>query len=139
MKRSTASPSRGLPFPIEDIPGAEAILLAGANPAETMPPIMQYFEEQRRRGGQLIVVDPRCTPTAATAALHLQLSPGSDAALYNGLLHIAIKNGLINRDFIAERTAGFEPVRLAVAAYWPERVERSRACPSINCATPRIY
>jgi assimilatory nitrate reductase catalytic subunit len=120
---------RGLPFPIEDIPCAEAILLAGANPAETMPPIMQYFEEQRRRGGQLIVVDPRCTPTAATAALHLQLSPGSDAALYNGLLHIAIKDGLIDRDFIAERTTGFEPVRLAVAAYWPERVERITGVP----------
>ena len=39
---------RGLPFPLEDIPGAEAILLAGGNPAETMPPIMQYFEAQRR-------------------------------------------------------------------------------------------
>ena len=41
---------RGLPFPLEDIPGAEAILLTGGNPAETMPPIMQYFEAQRRRG-----------------------------------------------------------------------------------------
>jgi assimilatory nitrate reductase catalytic subunit len=106
---------RSLPFPIEDIPGAEVILLVGGNPAETMPPIMQHFEEQRRRGSQLIVVDPRRTATAATATLHLQLSPGSDTALANGLLHIAIKDGLIDRDFITERTAGFEPVRLAVA------------------------
>ena len=55
---------RGLPFPLSDIPGAEAILLTGGNPAETMPPIMQYFEAQRRRGGKLIVADPRLTPTA---------------------------------------------------------------------------
>ncbi|HXW71981.1 MAG TPA: molybdopterin oxidoreductase family protein [Methylocella sp.] len=123
---------RGLPFPIEDIPGAGAILLAGANPAETMPPIMQYFEEQRRRGGQLIVADPRRTPTAEAATLHLQLAPGSDAALYNGLLHIAVKDSLIDPQFIADRTAGFEPVRLAVAAYWPDRVERITGVPELQ-------
>jgi assimilatory nitrate reductase catalytic subunit len=120
---------RGLPFPIEDIAGAEAILLIGSNPAETMPPIMQYFEEQQRRGGRLIVVDPRRTATAATADLHLQLSPGSDAALANGLLHIAVQDGLIDRDFIAARTSGFERVRRVVASYWPDRVERITGVP----------
>src|SRR5579885_960013 len=70
---------RGLPFPLEDIPRSEVILLVGANVAETMPPVMQYFEEQRRRGGQLIVADPRATPTARAASLHLQLTPRSDA------------------------------------------------------------
>jgi assimilatory nitrate reductase catalytic subunit len=115
---------RGLPFPLVDIAGAEIILLVGANPAETMPPIMQHFEEQQRRGGRLIVVDPRRTATAATATLHLALSPGSDSALANGLLHIAIQDGLIDRDFIAARTEGFEPVRRVAAAYWPDRVER---------------
>ena len=58
---------RGLPFPLQDIPGAEAILLVGGNPADTMPPLMQYFEEQRRRGGKLIVVDPRRSATAKLA------------------------------------------------------------------------
>jgi assimilatory nitrate reductase catalytic subunit len=115
---------RGLPFPLSDIPGAEVILIAGGNPAETMPPLMQYFEEQRRRGGRLIVADPRRTPTAETAFLHLQLTPGTDAALANGLLHIAIRDKLIDEDFIAARTQGFEAVRKTVAAYWPERVER---------------
>src|SRR5260370_6208089 len=115
---------RGLPFPLADIADAEVILLIGANPAETMPPIMQYFEEQQRRGGQLIVVDPRRTATAATANVHLALSPGSDSALANGLLHIAIQDGLIDRTFIATRTEGFEAVRRTVASYWPDRVER---------------
>jgi assimilatory nitrate reductase catalytic subunit len=115
---------RGLPFPLADIGGTEVIFLAGANPAETMPPIMQHFETQQRRGGQLIVADPRRTATAAAASVHLALSPGSDSALANGLLHIAIQDGLIDQDFIAARTNGFEAVRRTVASYWPDRVER---------------
>lgn len=120
---------RGLPFPLEDIPQAEVILLVGANVAETMPPIMQYFEEQRRRGGRLIVADPRATQTARAASLHLQLMPGSDAALANGLLHIATAQGLLDADFIAQRTTGYEAVRRVVASYWPERVERLTGVP----------
>ncbi len=121
---------RGLPFPLDDIPGAESILLIGSNVVETMPPVMQYFDEQRRRGGNLIVVDPRATRTAQGATLHLQLTPGSDAALANGLLHIAIRDGLIDHDFIAARTSGFAEVRRLVASYWPERVERLTGVPA---------
>jgi assimilatory nitrate reductase catalytic subunit len=120
---------RGLPFPLEDIPKASTILLAGANPAETMPPIMQYFDAQRAAGGTLIVSDPRRTPTAKAADLHLQLTPGTDAALANGLLHIAIQRGLIDRDYIEARTTGFESVRRIVASYWPDRVERITGIP----------
>jgi assimilatory nitrate reductase catalytic subunit len=120
---------RGLPFPLEDILQAEVILLVGANVAETMPPIMQYFEEQRRRGGRLIVADPRATQTARAASLHLQLTLGSDAALANGLLHIATAQGLLDADFIAQRTTGYEAVRRVVASYWPERVERLTGVP----------
>jgi assimilatory nitrate reductase catalytic subunit len=120
---------RGLPFPLEDIPGAEAVLMVGANPAETMPPLMQYFEEQRRRGGRLIVADPRRTPTAELADLHLQLLPGTDGALGNGLLHIAVREKWIDQEYIERRTQGFEAVRRSVAAYWPERVERITGVP----------
>ena len=120
---------RGLPFPLEDIPGAETILLVGANPAETMPPLMQYFDEQRAKGGFLIVADPRRTPTAENAHLHLQLTPGTDAALALGLLHIAASDGLLDHDFIAERTTGYEAVRRTLAAYWPDRVERITGVP----------
>jgi assimilatory nitrate reductase catalytic subunit len=120
---------RGLPFPLADIPGAEAILLVGSNVAETMPPLMQYFDEQRQRGGRLIVADPRATPTAQAATLHLQLTPGTDAALANGLLHIAAADGLLDHDFIGERTTGYEAARRAIAAYWPDRVERITGVP----------
>jgi assimilatory nitrate reductase catalytic subunit len=105
---------RGLPFPLEDIQEAEVILLVGSNVAETMPPMMQYFESQRLNGGHLIVVDPRTSATAQAAALHPCLTPGSDAALANGLLHILIRDGLIDRNYICERTEGFEQMRAMV-------------------------
>lgn len=120
---------RGLPFPLEDIAQTEAILLVGSNLAETMPPVMQYFDAQKAAGGSLIVVDPRKTPTAAAATLHLQATPGTDLALANGMLHLAIDEGLIDEAFIAERTVGFDAVKRAIASYWPDRVERITGVP----------
>ncbi len=115
---------RGLPFPLADIAQTKAILLVGSNLAETMPPVMQYFQEQKSRGGSLIVVDPRATATAAASTLHLQITPGTDAALANGLLNIAIKEGYIDEAFIAARARDFELVRRIASSYWPDRVER---------------
>ena len=120
---------RGLPFPLEDIPGADVILMMGSNSSETMPPIMQYFESQKVNGGQLIVADPRLTPTAQKADLHLRLIPGTDAALANGLLHIIVREGLLDLDYIASHTEGFDQVRGLVSTYWPERVERITGVP----------
>jgi assimilatory nitrate reductase catalytic subunit len=121
---------RGLPFPLSDIPQAEVILLVGSNLAETMPPVMEYFDEQLANGGRLIVVDPRLSTTAQAASLHLQIKPGADAALANGLLHILIRDGLIDRNYIAARTECFESVRSVAAAYWPDRVERITNVPA---------
>jgi assimilatory nitrate reductase catalytic subunit len=115
---------RGLPFPLEDLSEAEVIMLIGSNMAETMPPIMQYLDAQRQRGGRLITVDPRLTLTAQSSTLHLQLIPGSDAALANGVLHILIRDGLVDMPYVRGRTTGFEEVKAMAAAYWPERVER---------------
>ena len=103
---------RGLPFPLEDIPGADAILLAGGNPAETMPPIMQYFEAQRRRGGKFIVVDPRASATAKLADPASATHAGNRRARWRTACCTSrSRNGLIDSDFIAARTSGFEPVR----------------------------
>src|SRR5437870_2060848 len=120
---------RGLPFPLQDIPRASVILLVGANVAETMPPLMQYFEAQQARGGILIVVDPRRTPTAECASQHLAISPGTDAALANGILHVLIRDNLIDSAFIRDRTDGFEEARRIAAIYWPQRVEAITGIP----------
>ncbi|AGL17653.1 molybdopterin oxidoreductase family protein [Actinoplanes sp. N902-109] len=123
---------RGLPFPLADLAGARTVLLAGANPAEAMPPSMAHLDAGRAAGAQHIVVDPRRSKTAAGAYLHLQPLPGTDLALANGLLHIAVREGLVDEEFIAARTTGFDAVRQAVTAYWPERVERMTGVPEAH-------
>lgn len=115
---------RGLPFPFEDIARCRCVVVWGSNWADTLPPGAQWFEEQRQRGGSLIVVDPRRSATALAADLHLQLTPGSDLALANGMLFVALDEGLIDEGFIAERTVGFARIRSIVLDYWPARVER---------------
>ncbi|HEX6469287.1 MAG TPA: molybdopterin-dependent oxidoreductase, partial [Streptosporangiaceae bacterium] len=120
---------RGLPVPITDVESADAVMLVGGNVAETMPPFMRHLAAQRANGGQLIVIDPRATATARGADLHLQPTPGTDMALANGLLHIAIAEGLIDEAYIAARTRGFDAVRTMVNAYWPDRVERITGVP----------
>ena len=102
----------------------DTLMLWGSNCAETMPPIMQWIYAQRDRGGALIVVDPRATETARAASLHLQLTPGTDLALANALLHIAIRDGLVDEAYIADRTEGFDDVRRAVLTSDPAEAER---------------
>ncbi len=115
---------RGMPFPVSDLASADVIFLLGSNVADTLPPILQWFETQKKAGGRLIVADPRRTPTARVADLHLQLTPGSDLALGNGLLYVAIEENLLDSTFIADRTTGFDAARRAALTYHPARVER---------------
>ena len=116
---------RGMPFPLSDIDDAGCLLLVGSNLAETMPPVMQHLTRQRAAGGTLIVVDPRRTPTAAAATLHLQVQPGTDLALANGLLFLALELGHVDEAYVAARTTGWPDVRRAVATSWPAQVERA--------------
>lgn len=120
---------RGLPFPLADLGRADTLLLVGANPAETMPPLVRWLTEQRQAGGRLIVVDPRVTATARQADLHLQPLPGTDLAVANALLHIALTEGWVDEAYVAGRTTGFEAVRRSVAAWWPARAEQLSGVP----------
>ncbi|MER6424925.1 molybdopterin-dependent oxidoreductase [Streptomyces sp. NPDC001137] len=121
---------RGLPFPVTDLAGAEVILLAGANPAETMPPLMRHLE-----GADLVVVDPRRTRTAQQAALHLQPAPGTDLALALGMLHLAVTEGLVDKEYVDERTSGFDAAWEQCVAWWPERVEEVTGVPAADLRT----
>ncbi len=115
---------RGLPFPVADLDAADTILLAGANPAETMPPLMRHL-----RKADLIVIDPRRTKTAERAALHLQPVPGTDLALALGLLHIAVSDGWCDKEYVQERTTGFDAAWRRAVTWWPERVEQVTGVP----------
>jgi assimilatory nitrate reductase catalytic subunit len=110
---------RGMPFPVTDLDDADVVLLAGGNPADTMPPFMQHL-----RGARLIVVDPRRTTTAESAALHLRPAPGTDLALALGILHAVVSDGHLRHEYVVDRTVGFEQTWRVVAGWWPERVER---------------
>jgi len=115
---------RGLPFPVSDIAETDTLLLWGSNCAETMPPIMQWVYAQKERGGRLIVVDPRLTDTARSAALHLQLTPGTDLLLANSLLALAIEQGLVDEPYIAARTEGWDELRRSLLTCDAAYVER---------------
>ncbi|MVA77240.1 molybdopterin-dependent oxidoreductase [Auraticoccus sp. F435] len=123
---------RGLPFPLEDLRGAQAVLLLGSNLAETMPPSLNHLAAVRARGG-LVVVDPRRSATAALAAdddgVHLQPVPGTDLAVLLGLTHVVLRDGLADRDYLHGRTSGLDALAAAVAAWWPERVEQVSGVP----------
>ncbi|OAV79253.1 nitrite reductase [Dietzia sp. 111N12-1] len=118
---------RGLPFPVTDLSDARAVLLIGANPADTMPPFLQHLDTAARSGG-LVVADPRLSATARRAldggGVHLRLRPGTDAALALGLLHLAVVTGAVDTQYIAERTSGFEDAWAQAAAWLPDRTER---------------
>ncbi|TDQ46133.1 molybdopterin oxidoreductase family protein [Actinorugispora endophytica] len=122
---------RGMPFPVTDLDEAEVIVLAGANPAETMPPLMGHLSAAR-----LIVVDPRRSATAAEAlrrgGMHLAPRPGTDLALALGLLHAARLEGLLDADYITERTNGFAQAWRHAAAWWPERAEHVTGVPATD-------
>ncbi len=115
---------RGLPFPLADIEQAKTLFLVGANPFDTLPPMSQWFRRQKANGGRLIVADPRRTPTASEASIHLALRPGSDLALANGLLFIALEERLIDESFLRQRTHGFDEVRRIALGYFPAMVEK---------------
>ncbi|MDL5155005.1 molybdopterin oxidoreductase family protein [Actinomycetospora termitidis] len=120
---------RGMPFPLADVARADTVMLVGSNPADTMPPAMRWFAAGRERGARHLVVDPRYTATAAAADVHLQPVPGTDLALANGLLHLAIKHRLVDTAYVADRTTGWDAVRRAMRQYWPDRVERITGVP----------
>lgn len=115
---------RGLPFPVSDIAETGTLALWGSNCADTMPPLMQWIEQQKQAGGRCIVVDPRKTETARRADLHLQLTPGTDLALANGLLQLAIEEKLIDEAYIRDRTENFEDLRRHLLLSDPTHVER---------------
>ncbi|NYI70575.1 assimilatory nitrate reductase catalytic subunit [Naumannella cuiyingiana] len=124
---------RGLPFPLADLGGADAVLLAGSNLAATMPPAVRHLASIRERGG-LIAIDPRRSETARLtddgAGIHLRNLPGSDLAVLLGLLQVIIAEDRCDEDYLASRTTGWPRVRAAAAQWWPERVERASGVPA---------
>ncbi len=97
--------------PISDIENCQAIFVIGSNPTENHPIIGYRMQRAVKKGAKLIVADPRRIPLAEIADVHLQCRPGTDVALLNGMMHVILRYGLENKEFIAERTNGFAQLK----------------------------
>ncbi len=100
---------------------SQCIVVWGANPSASAPHIDQHWLQTSK--AKVIVVDPIRTPSAANADLHLQLHPGSDAALAFGIMHVMYRDGLLDNDFIDVNTNGFDQLLPAIKAYTIEQCE----------------
>ncbi len=93
--------------------------------------------ERVRAGAKLVVVDPRRTPTADAADLHLPVRPGTDLALLNGLLHLLVEAGAVDEEFVRSSTRGWEGMAGVVADHPPgPGWRRSPGSPRRTCAGP---
>lgn len=112
----------GPPGSYQDFEHADVFLVIGANMADCHPILFLRMLDRVKAGAKLIVVDPRRSATADKADLFLQVRPGSDMALLNGLLHLLHRNGHTNPDFIACHTEGWDELPAFLDDYRPERV-----------------
>jgi anaerobic selenocysteine-containing dehydrogenase len=117
-------------FPVADPENSKCIFLWGHNPHASNPPMVKRILSAKKKGAKLIVIDPRATPFAKKADLHLMPIPGSDGALSLGLIHVLISEGLFDGPFVKQWTKGFEALQKHVQDYPPERVEKITSIPS---------
>lgn len=112
------------PCSYEDIEQADCLLIAGSNMAYAHPVLFRRLEEAKAKRPEMtiIVVDPRRTDTSELADLHLPILPGTDVALFHGLLHILMWEGWIDRRFIDAHTEGFDALKSLVRDYTPAMV-----------------
>ncbi|MEW5704444.1 MAG: formate dehydrogenase subunit alpha [Pseudomonadota bacterium] len=108
--------------PFTEVLNSDFFIVTGSNPTENHPVAATYFKNAVQRGARLAVIDPRGQALKRYAAHMLQIKPGSDVSLLNGMLHVLVAEGLYDRAFVAARTEGFEELRAHLEAYPPERV-----------------
>lgn len=123
----------GPPGSYEDFERADAFFVIGANMADCHPILfLRMMDRVKASGAKLIVVDPRRTATADKADLFLQIRPGTDLALLNGLLHLLVEGGRTDPDFIAEYTEGWPDMPAFLEDYAPGRVARITGIPEAD-------
>jgi len=126
---------------IKEIANASAIYLTGSNTTENHPIIaLEIKNAVTKNGAKLIVADPREIELTKYATLWLRQRPGTDVALFNGLMNVIITEGLEDKEFIAQRTEGYEEMKKAVLKYTPDIVEKITGVPAEDIRkAARIY
>lgn len=126
----------------EDLDLADVLFIAGSNMAYAHPVLYRRVEEAKAKKGdalKIIVADPRKTDTAREADLHLQLLPGTDIALFNGMLNVLLWEGLIDTGYIAAHTANFDALKEAVRDMTPAAAARICGVPEADIRTAALW
>jgi anaerobic selenocysteine-containing dehydrogenase len=118
--RATIGASVG--FDAENVVDARLIILWGTNSVVSNLHFWRLAQEARRRGARLIAIDPCRTATAEKCDQHVALLPGTDSALALGLMHVLIRDELLDADYIARYTLGFDALRERALQFAPARV-----------------
>jgi sulfite reductase (NADPH) flavoprotein alpha-component len=125
----------GPPGSYDDMDRTDLFFVTGANMADCHPILYLRMMDRVKAGARLIVVDPRRNTTADKASLFLQIRPGTDLALLNGILHLLVKNGHVDPAFIDEFTVGWEDMPAFLDDYSPSRVAGITGIPEADIRT----
>jgi formate dehydrogenase major subunit len=112
--------SGGVSNPVMDVTKAEVVVIIGANPTVNHPVAATWIKNAVQNGTQLLILDPRRSDLTRMAHRHLQFKPDTDVALLNAMMNVIVTEGLVNQEFIASRTIGYEELRQNVEGYTPE-------------------
>ena len=116
--------------PADDLLQSDVILVTGSNTPESHPIIGLKVREAVAHGAKLLLFDPRQIQLSQIATVWARQQPGTDVAWINGLMHVIVRDGLMNTEFIKSRTEGVEGVEELVASYTPERVSEITGVPA---------
>jgi predicted molibdopterin-dependent oxidoreductase YjgC len=116
---------------IAEMANLECFIVTGSNTTETHPVISTFLKDAvSKNGATLIVIDPRQTEMTHFATLWLRQKPGTDVAVFNAMAHVIVKEGLMNEDFIGERTEGFSDYIESLESKTPEWAEEVSGVPA---------
>ena len=107
-----------------EIENADVAIVIGANPTENHPVAATYFKQFTKRGGKLIVMDPRGQALKRFASHMLQFRPGTDVSMLNAIMHVIVEEGLFDQQYIASYTENWEAEKAHLKDFTPEKMSQ---------------
>ncbi|MEU2287516.1 formate dehydrogenase subunit alpha [Streptomyces sp. NPDC013178] len=124
----------------DDVERADCLLVVGANPVEAHPVVGARLLRRVLHGAKLVVADPRAVGLALHADVHLRPRPGTNVALFHGLAHVLLAEGLTDEEFLRERATGLPELTELLVNYPPDRVADLTGVPAADLvAAARLY
>ncbi|MDI6731226.1 MAG: formate dehydrogenase subunit alpha [Candidatus Margulisbacteria bacterium] len=125
---------------INEVEDCDVLLITGSNTTEQHPATGNRIIRAYDKGAKIIIADPREIPLAKYAALHMRQRPGTDIALFNGMMKVIVDENLLDKEYIEMRTEGFEEFRKVLARYPLEQVEKITNVPAADIKkAARLY